>query len=73
MTKSTYLEELDRWLKAEIDKFYEAVTAKPITEGGLEGFDAFRKAIRAKVVESYRNGQRSRARREPGSPEVSEK
>jgi len=64
MTKSNYMEQLDRWIDDEIDKFYDAVVHEPDDGGGMEAFQALKSAIKDKVLESYRNGLRARRPRE---------
>lgn len=59
MSKLNYMEKLDAWLNGEIDKLFDAVRNQPCEEG-MVGFNAFKKAIKDKILESYRNGQRSR-------------
>jgi hypothetical protein len=47
--KLSYMAQLDRWTD-------EAVVA-PLLDNGIDAIDRVRKAIREKVLESYRNGQ----------------
>jgi hypothetical protein len=54
-----YMEKVDAWLDGEIDKLLDSCQKKPFTEG-MDGFAAFKKAVKDKLLESYRNGQRSR-------------
>ena len=44
-----YMEKIDAWFKDLVDRY--------VADGNDE---AFKKAIKEKVLESYRNGQRSR-------------
>ena len=68
MSKPNYMEKLDAWLNGEIDKFFNAVNSQPYDQGGMTGFEAFKKAIKDKVLESYRNGQRSRFSKKEKEP-----
>ena len=59
MSKLNYMEKVDAWLKGEIDKLYHAILQKPFDKSMIAVVD-FHKAIKEKILESYRNGQRSR-------------
>jgi hypothetical protein len=60
--KPNYMEKLDAWLNGAIDQLFDAVQNQPAPEGAA-GVSAFKKAVKDKVLESYRNGQRSRRSR----------
>lgn len=58
MSKQNYMEELDSWLDQGIARIVESFK-EPLTQFHAE-VAAFKKAVKDKVLESYRNGQRSR-------------
>jgi hypothetical protein len=58
------MEKVDAWLSAEIHKLMDAAFKGPY-DAGLE---AFKEAIKDKVLESYRNGQRSRRSKKETEP-----
>jgi hypothetical protein len=53
-----YMEKVEAWLDGEIEKLLDSCQKKPFTEG-MDGFAAFKKAVKDKLLESYRNGQKS--------------
>jgi len=55
MSKLNYMEKVDAWLTEEIQKLLDNWPGYE----GEEGFNAFKKVIKDKILESYRNGQRS--------------
>jgi hypothetical protein len=65
MSKLNYMEKVDAWLTEEIQKLLDNWPGYE----GQEGFDAFKKVIKDKILESFRNGQRS-ARRSPKENET---
>ena len=50
-----YMEKIDAWLTEEIQKLLDNWPGHE----GQEGFDAFKRTIKDKILESYRNGQRA--------------
>ncbi|OGN34205.1 MAG: hypothetical protein A3I39_00635 [Candidatus Yanofskybacteria bacterium RIFCSPLOWO2_02_FULL_47_9b] len=64
--KLTYLDKLDDWLTIRIDEFYDSIVDDyDFPGGGATCDEAFKKALKRKIVESYRNGQRSRGKLPP--------
>jgi hypothetical protein len=59
-----YMKNLDAWLDAEIEKLLD-ITKKRSIADGMEGFAAFKKAVRDKVLESCNNGRRAARAAEP--------
>lgn len=55
--KTSYMAELDLWSNESIISPLHLVEATGSEEAILSARDEVRKAIRAKVLESYRNGQ----------------
>ena len=72
MSKPNYMEKLDAWLDAQIDKWADAINGQPESESATAGFEAFKKAMKDKVLESYRNGQRSARRPQKENEPTSE-
>ena len=62
------MEKVDAWLTEEIQKLLDNWPAYE----GAEGFDAFKKGIKDKILESYRNGQRSARRPQKENEPTSE-
>jgi hypothetical protein len=59
-----YMDKIDAWLTQEIQKLLDNWPSRE----GQEGFLAFKKEIKDKILESYRNGQRAkRPERKPAA------
>lgn len=62
-----YMKEIDAWLNGEIHELYLAMLKKPFDQE-MAAVVSFKKAVKDKILESYRNGQRSkRSVRKPAS------
>ena len=60
--KKNYMAEFEVWLHR---RFEELLDLNKIDE--FYGYDDFKEALKDKILESYRNGQRSPRVREPAS------
>ena len=61
----SYIEELNLWLDELVETFLDKVIVDKDDSRG-ETLDDFKNEIRSKVVESYRNGQKSKAFKDGG-------
>lgn len=66
MSKQNYMEELDSFIDQGIARVVESFK-EPETQFRAEA-TAFKKAIKDKVLESFRNGQRSRRSKKENEP-----
>lgn len=65
--KSSYMQELDRWSESNV--IGPLVTSEAGEDDWEESVERVKKSIRAKVLESYRNGQVAGPRRITGEPQ----
>ena len=54
-----YLQEADGWLEEALESFIDALEQAETDEQANEIFDATKRALKEKILESYHNGKES--------------